>query len=283
MKKWFKSERGSMAVYATGLTLTFIIILMAIFTLTSSVRKNQLQTELKIKEVYEQELAASDLPEKPQEPEYVTNGLLAYYDGTKNTENGHSTTTTIWEDLSGHNNDGVLSRSLETNKFYWGDNCIILSNVGSTLQTYVNTPINFNGKERTISFTVDATNLTGAILADTNTDNSRGILCYQNFVANRGSSKSLQIRYDYTFNKGGIYNYTITLSSSEMKFYENGTLVNTMSNSIGLATANNLRLLADYYTDQNATNLKMYNFMAYDRVLTADEVKQNYNVLTENL
>ena len=139
------------------------------------------------------------------------------------------------------------------------------------------------GKEITISFTVDATNLTGAILADTDTENTRGILCYQNFIANRGSSKSSQIRYDYTFNKGGIYNYTITLSSSEMKFYENGILVNTMSNSIGLATANNLRLLADYYTDQNVTNLKMYNFMAYDRVLTADEVKQNYNVLTENL
>ena len=34
--------------------------------------------------------------------------------------------------------------------------------------------------------------------------------------------------------------------ASEMKFYENGTLVNTMANSIGLATSNNLRLLADY-------------------------------------
>ena len=59
MKKWVKSEQGSMAVYAIGLTLTFIIILMAIFTLTSSVRKNQLQTELKIKEVYEQGLTSS--------------------------------------------------------------------------------------------------------------------------------------------------------------------------------------------------------------------------------
>ena len=59
MKKWVKSEQGSMAVYAVGLTLTFIIILMAIFTLTSSVRKNQLQTELKIKEVYEQGLTSS--------------------------------------------------------------------------------------------------------------------------------------------------------------------------------------------------------------------------------
>ena len=59
MKKWLKSEQGSMAVYATGLTLTFIIILMAIFALTSSVRKNQLQTELKIKEVYEQDITSS--------------------------------------------------------------------------------------------------------------------------------------------------------------------------------------------------------------------------------
>lgn len=57
MKKLFKSQRGSIAVYATGLTLTFIIILIAIFTLTSSIRKNQLETELKIKEVYEQNIA----------------------------------------------------------------------------------------------------------------------------------------------------------------------------------------------------------------------------------
>jgi hypothetical protein len=58
MKKWFKSEKGSMAVYATGLTLTFIIMLMAIFALTTSIRKNQLETEIKIKEVYEQEIAS---------------------------------------------------------------------------------------------------------------------------------------------------------------------------------------------------------------------------------
>lgn len=283
MKRWLKSEKGSMAVYATGLTLTFIIILMSIFTLTNSIRKNQLETELKIKEVYEQGLTSDGSQGGTQDPEYVKEGLIAYYDGIKNTENGHSNTTTTWKDLSGHNNDGVLSRSLEANKFYWGDNCIILSNVDKTLKTYITTPINFNGKERTISFTIDGTNLSEAILSDASTDNTNGILCYKNFVANRGASTSSQIRYDYIFNKSGIYNYTITLSSSEMKFYENGNLVNTDSNSIGLTTSNNLRLLAGYYTNQNATNIKMYNFMAYDRVLSADEVKQNYNVLSKNL
>ena len=89
--------------------------------------------------------------------------------------------------------------------------------------------------------------------------------------------------YDYAFNKSGIYNYTVTLTASEMKFYENGTLVNTMANSIGLATSNNLRLLADYYTNQNAKNLKMYNFMDYDRALTQTEIQTNYNVLSKNL
>lgn len=281
MKKLFKSERGSMAVYATGLTLTFIIILIAIFTLTSSIRKNQLQTELKIKEVYEQGLTSSG--SGTAEPEYVTSSLLAYFDGTNNTGNGHSSTTLTWKDLSGNNNDGTLSKSLDGNSFYWADNCIVLSNVASTLQTYVTTPINLNGKERTISFTIDGTNLTGAVWADTNTDNAQGILCYQNFIANRGSSKSTQIRYDYTFNKSGIYHYTVTLTASEMKFYENGTLVNTMSNSIGLATSNNLRLLANYYANQNATNLKMYNFMVYDRALTQDEIQTNYNALSKNL
>ena len=283
MIKCFKSEKGSMAVYATGLTLTFIIILMAIFTLTSSIRKNQLQTELKIKEIYEQDATSSGSGTEEQKPEYITNSLIAYFDGVNNTGSGHSSTALTWKDLSGNNNDGTLSKNLEGNNFYWADNCIVLSNVATTLQIYVTTQINLNGKERTIYFTIDGTNLTGAVWADTNTDNTQGILCYQNFVANRGTSKSSQIRYDYAFNKSGIYNYTVTLTASEMKFYENGTLVNTMANSIGLATSNNLRLLADYYTNQNATNLKMYNFMVYDRALTQTEIQTNYNVLSKNL
>ena len=73
-------------------------------------------------------------------------------------------------------------------------------------------------------------------------------------------------------------NYTIILSSKEMKFYENGNLINTITNTIGLTTTNNLRLLAAYYSSQNATNLKMYNFMVYERELTQTEIQNNFQI-----
>ena len=40
--------------------------------------------------------------------DYVSNGLVLLLDGVKNTRNGHSTNTSIWEDLSGNNNDLTL-------------------------------------------------------------------------------------------------------------------------------------------------------------------------------
>lgn len=43
-------------------------------------------------------------------PDYVTNGLIALYDGIKNTRNGHTEgLVSSWEDLSGNNNDLTVS------------------------------------------------------------------------------------------------------------------------------------------------------------------------------
>ena len=55
-----------------------------------------------------------------------------------------------------------------------------------------------------------------------------------------------------------------------MKFYENGTLVNTMANSIGLATKQQFKIISRLLYKSNATNLKMYNFMVYDRAFNSD-------------
>ena len=38
-------------------------------------------------------------------PEYVTNGLIALYDGIKNTRSGHANQPTAWADLSGNTRD----------------------------------------------------------------------------------------------------------------------------------------------------------------------------------
>ena len=50
-----KQENGSIAVYAVATILSFILILGGVFFTSSVIRKNQLRTLLKIKEVYIQE------------------------------------------------------------------------------------------------------------------------------------------------------------------------------------------------------------------------------------
>ena len=55
MKTKVKSEKGIMAIYVTVTLVTFIIILLAIFSGAVAVRKNQIKTLIKIKEVYEKD------------------------------------------------------------------------------------------------------------------------------------------------------------------------------------------------------------------------------------
>lgn len=214
-----------------------------------------------------------------QNTSYVTDGLILHYDAINNTGTGHSSTTTTWMDLSGNGNNGTFSTAPTTSTFYWEENCITLSNNSSSLSSYVDTPVNLNGKERTIIYTVDANGLTGSIWGDTDNKNMNGLFNYQGFIANRGTSSNNQARYDFNFNRAGIYTYAVTLSSSQLQFYQNGSLVTTKNNAIGLTTNNNIRLLAARYSSQNARNLKMYNFMIYDRVLSGNEIQNNYEII----
>lgn len=282
MKQKLNEERASMAVYVTIVLLSFLIILTGIYMVSASVRKDQLKTIIKIKQSYEldnpyvETIYQNQLSK--QNPRYVTRGLLVHYDGINNTGNGHSSTTTTWKDLSGNGNDGILSKSVDTSTFYWGESNITLLGATGTSAMYVDTPINLNDKERTVIYTIDATNLTGVIWGDSDTENLNGTFNDEKFITNRSDTVTNQSKYDYTFTKQGIYQYAVTLSSTELKLYVNGILQGNVNNTDGLVTSNNLRILSAYYTNQNATNIKMYNFMVYDRVLTDSEIQQNCKV-----
>lgn len=54
MKNKLKEEKGSMAVYVTITLLSFLILLVGIYSSGTAVRKSQLTSSLKIKESYEQ-------------------------------------------------------------------------------------------------------------------------------------------------------------------------------------------------------------------------------------
>lgn len=274
-----KSEQGSMTVYVTVVLLTMLIIISTIFMVTVSRNKEQIEVSLKVKEAYEVDNAkAADIYASltgTEEPEYIADGLVLHYDAINNTGDGHSSTATTWKDLSGNGNDGTLSASPSNTVFYWEDNNLTISGHSGGLEYYVDTPLRLTGQERTYIYTVDANNLEGSIWGETDTANQNGMFNYHTFIANRYGSAT---QYSYTFSKSGIYSYAVTLSSTQLKFYVNGTLTQTSNNSAGLNCNNNLRLMAARYNNQNATNLKMYNFMAYDRVLLDSEIQTTFDI-----
>lgn len=59
--KELDKEKGSVAIYAIATILSFVFILGGIFYNSSSIRKNQLKTLIKIKEVYAQQLDEADV------------------------------------------------------------------------------------------------------------------------------------------------------------------------------------------------------------------------------
>lgn len=62
-------EKGSIAVYAIATTLCFLIILGGIFTFSSGIRKNELKTLIKIKEIYAQKVEVVN--REPEQKEYT--------------------------------------------------------------------------------------------------------------------------------------------------------------------------------------------------------------------
>lgn len=104
-KRKINYEKGSIAVYAIATTLCFFIILGVVFVVSVGIRKNELRTLIKIKEIYAQKINETDMI---MSPPYITEGLIIHYDGINNTGNGHSNTTTTWKDLSGNENNATL-------------------------------------------------------------------------------------------------------------------------------------------------------------------------------
>lgn len=70
--------------------------------------------------------------------DYTKEGLILHYDAINNTGEGdskHSTSTTVWKDLSGNGNDGVLKNFDTTEESGWKDSFLKFDGVNDTVDT----------------------------------------------------------------------------------------------------------------------------------------------------
>ena len=215
--------------------------------------------------------------------DYVTDGLVVWYDGADNAGVGvHDGTTSTWTDLSGNNRDATLNENLGWVANGWTNNasCYPVA-LGSAANTAVASALHSN------TFTVEFMARPSRTTSRENyfgSYNTGGL-----GIEHNSSSKAIgQIRLHYNGNPdydtdvmqvaGEAAGFALVSGPSSQKLYKNGQLVFT-----GARTVANNKLLATatYYIGNdasrpgNAFRGTYYSFRVYNRLLTDEEVARN--------
>lgn len=204
---------------------------------------------------------------------YVKDGLVLYYDGINNTGSGHSAYATTWKDLSGNNNDGIITGGT------WQNNSLkfTTSNESNGVETKQNFPIDYNNTFNII-FKLSSINDVEALLGS-RTTYSNGLMLF-NYNSNNsltldtnGSNTRIQLGDRLQANK--VYDITATFSGTTVKLYVNGGLTKTMS-----FTDASLNFPLTVFTAGGRSNSlgEIYSVKVYNRALTNEEIVQNYNI-----
>ena len=237
---------------------------------------------------------------------YVKDNLLVHYDAIRNTNNGHDYLTTVWEDISENKNNATLKNftSVDT----WYNNSLNFSgkNYNSTNSEHVDFNLNDSLDEFTITLYTKQGKLAendyaSRLFHSQKKDLSSMFKVYPKYNAgvytiylefaikeNEEYVTTFIQAYpdNYAIKNDEVYGITITCSNSDYEIYKNGSLVKSINIS-GYNEISNLKcsdVLSSKIILGNAENLlraykgEIYNFKIYNKVLTDEQIKQNYEV-----
>ena len=221
--------------------------------------------------------ASSSVTEKT----YIKNGLILHLDGINNTGSGHSNTSTIWKDLSGNNNN----------------------NGTVTGATWGNTGLTFDGIDDWVSIkelNYPEVSLEVVFKDNSIPDNSHHYMfCNMEQggygLGNNGSNGLVgQVCVNNEYQYLSIDNFdstikntlTITSNGKESKLYLNGNLAKSIIVENGIISyPNNNTIMALGTNPEGSTNIQLESYKGnifsarmYNRVLTEQEIKNNYEI-----
>jgi hypothetical protein len=217
-------------------------------------------------------------------PNTVTDGLVLYLDAanTKSYVSGSST----WIDLSRGGSNGTLTNGPTFSSGNGGNivfdgvnDSIIIPYSGSTANNYT-----FNIVMK--SNTMDSNQANRQALFGLSNNNSSTFRTFnleiwgnagRGFRGTGGPTQNVDY-FVYTWtptaDANNISIYTVILNSAGQQIYVNGVLRTTVSQAL-TANFNSIRLATR--VSDNWWNGSCYNFSMYNRILTSQEILQNYN------
>ena len=207
--------------------------------------------------------------------DYVQDGLVLLLDGIRNTRSGHSTNTSIWEDLSGNNYDYTLNNiQINDNNIYFkGTNNSYALRKENLSEIFGNTLYD----DRTIEIVVKDTSDSHIWICG-NSSSRKAIGIY-------GERLTVSIPPDNvsTFSLKNsvlkVNNYSILhKKEGEICAYQNNEqLVNT--NNLNCWThSGEVSYIGNRSTNGTPLNGEIYSIRVYNRILTEKEINYNYQI-----
>ncbi|MEG1204649.1 MAG: type II secretion system protein [Clostridia bacterium] len=242
---------------------------------------------------------------------YVKDGLILLLDAQNNTGNGHGTNITTWKDLSGNGNDGLLTGFNFNASSGWDTDSLTFDGVDDIVSTVKNLDYK-NSKAMSVEFVVapltdkeqliiessdNSNNYYGAYYINTKefsgVDDITLAMKFNNPTEGRVINHK-RVQGIYALNKFGsystsfdserVYNKYISIS-----FNGNEKECEGLGNSSSNNFENNVsrRLLGNYKlyiggrgltTNPLYSNIKVKSIRVYNKTLTQQQIKANYDV-----
>ena len=195
--------------------------------------------------------------------DYVNNGMILLLDGIKNTRNGHSTSTSIWEDLSGNNNDLTLENvTINSNNMYFNGNDSKMYSEKALDVVSVEIVLELeekNGYVYIASFGSNSKSMAWSPVEDKGF--SLGHMKKRYFVENLYRKNSISVQYN-----------------PDLMYLNSEKLTNNLA-SESWGSPSSYPIAFGFYGNNNyRLKGKIYSIRIYNRALTQDEINHNYIV-----
>ena len=205
--------------------------------------------------------------------EYVTDGLIVYYDAINNTGNGHANNITTWKNLVSDKYNGIIHGGVWHEEYFQTDGIDDWVDVGLIKEPNITIESVVAHGDTYNSYGISNFDSGGIGLSDYNKSGYNGLMVYTN------GYKTIDISKRYTVNK--IYSLSGSYNGRTAKFFENGDKYSLEVNAPISYASNTIYALGGNPSGTSCgmfTKEKIYSIRIYNRALTDEEVLQNYNM-----
>ncbi len=204
-------------------------------------------------------------------PSIVRDGLVLHLDAAN--VKSYPGTGTTWSDLSGNGNNGVITGSVSYSTLFGG----VLNTPGTT-GNYINITLNLVSVDHTVMIASKYVNSSqnGRVLSGLS---NNWLLGHHGSGNTRGDYYANGWVYSPTTTGGdvwGIYTGTGNIFTDTWELYDNAVL--KASSNAGSQGPNSLTI-GRYGGNTEYSNAYVGVLMCYNRVLSANEIQQNYNAM----